>query len=82
MWRSILAKEYPLSLLVLSGLLISSNSWACSVCFDAQPDARVAYYGTTMILTLLPLMLLSGFIWWVYRTLSYKDTRNSLRPPK
>lgn len=72
MWHSIFSKWIPVGLGVALLAILPRLSWACSVCFDARPDGRIAYYGTTLLLTLLPLLLLSGFIWWVYRTLSYK----------
>lgn len=39
---------------------------ACSVCLGSQSDlARKAFFGTTMLLTLLPFVLIGGLIWWV-----------------
>ncbi|HTY17227.1 MAG TPA: hypothetical protein VMH82_05795 [Myxococcota bacterium] len=41
---------------------------ACAVCFGGQSDlSRKAFFGTTMLLTLLPFVLIGGLIWWVRR---------------
>jgi hypothetical protein len=41
---------------------------ACAVCLGSQSDlARKAFFGTTMLLTLLPFVLIGGLIWWVRR---------------
>ena len=41
---------------------------ACAVCLGSQSDlARQAFFGTTMLLTLLPLALIGGLIWWIRR---------------
>ena len=41
---------------------------ACAVCLGSQSDlARTAFFGTTMLLTVLPFVLIGGLIWWVRR---------------
>jgi hypothetical protein len=41
---------------------------ACAVCLGGQSDlAREAFFGTTLLLTLLPLALIGGLIWWIRR---------------
>ena len=41
---------------------------ACAVCLGGQSDlARQAFFGTTLLLTLLPLGLIGGLIWWIRR---------------
>jgi hypothetical protein len=38
------------------------------VCFSAKDEAqRQAFFDTTIFLTLLPLLLIGGFIYWVAR---------------
>jgi len=37
---------------------------ACAVCFSGSPKVRIAFFGTTLLLTLLPLaMILAGLLW-------------------
>jgi hypothetical protein len=41
---------------------------ACAVCFTGrEDDARVAFIGTTVLLTLLPLAMIGGVAWWLWR---------------
>ena len=38
---------------------------ACSVCFDANDQNRMAYIGTTVVLSLLPLALIGGALMYI-----------------
>lgn len=40
---------------------------ACPVCFSAKEGTLEAYYGTTLGLTLLPLLMAAGAGLWFYR---------------
>jgi hypothetical protein len=40
---------------------------ACSVCFDSRDQNRVAFIATTALLTLLPLLMVGGSTFWLYR---------------
>ena len=40
---------------------------ACSVCFDPSEENRLAFLGTTVLLSLLPLLLLAGSGLWIWR---------------
>jgi hypothetical protein len=56
---------------VILGLLVST-AWAgaasaCSMCLSATEETRQAYYGTTALLALLPLVLVAGFGLWIRR---------------
>jgi len=55
----------------LLGLLIipaiSSESFACSVCSVTNEAARYAYYATTALLTLLPLFMIGGVVYYIAR---------------
>ncbi len=43
-------------------------SWACSVCMTGrEDDNRIAFITTTVFLSLLPLAMLGGVIWWLHR---------------
>ncbi len=56
-------------ILVLASLLAAfpRPTWACSVCFSAQGDTLLAYYGTTLFMILFPLALVGAFVYWLYR---------------
>lgn len=40
---------------------------ACSVCFDANEERRAAFLGTTIFLTLTPLVFVFSVVWWLRR---------------
>ena len=39
----------------------------CPVCFDVRDGPRVAFFATTVLLSLLPLAMLGGLVWWIRR---------------
>jgi hypothetical protein len=46
----------------------ASVAQACPVCFSAKDEAqRQAFFDTTIFLTLLPLAMIGGVIYWVGR---------------
>lgn len=47
---------------------LASVASACPVCFSAKDEAqRQAFFDTTVFLTLLPLALVGGVIYWIAR---------------
>jgi hypothetical protein len=40
---------------------------ACGVCMSAQDGTREAYYGTTVLLILVPAIALGAIGWWLSR---------------
>ncbi len=55
------------SLVVVAlGLCWPARALACSVCFLAQEETRVAFVATTALLTLLPLAFVGSVVWWLY----------------
>ena len=40
---------------------------ACPVCFSVSPRSRLAFFATTVFLSLLPLGLIGGGVWWLRR---------------
>jgi hypothetical protein len=55
-------------LVALALCLLPRVAHACPVCFAAKNDAsRVAFIVTTGFLTALPLVVLGGLIYWVFR---------------
>jgi hypothetical protein len=50
---------------------------ACSVCSAAQDDSvREAFLVTTVFLSVLPLLLVGGFAWWLRRRMRELDARS------
>ncbi len=47
--------------------LLPASARACSVCYDPTEENRQAFLGSTAILTLLPLALIGGGGWWLWR---------------
>lgn len=57
------------SVAFLSVLLLNVEpARACSVCFSATDEARVAYYLTTALMMVVPLLLLAAIGFWLYRS--------------
>jgi hypothetical protein len=63
----------PIAVAWLSGTIgvaLPAIASACPACFGAASERVLhSYYGTALVLTLLPLVLLSGFALWVARQL-------------
>jgi hypothetical protein len=54
---------------------------ACPLCFAAKNDAnRVAFLGTTLLLTGLPIAMIGGFIFWIVRRLEALDSEEQRAP--
>jgi high-affinity Fe2+/Pb2+ permease len=48
--------------------LLPAVAQACAVCGGYADRNRAAFLGTTILLSLLPLGLIGGAIWWLRRT--------------
>ncbi len=54
-------------LFLFCGILISNSSvYGCSVCFSAKEGTLLAYYLTTILLSLLPLGMIGGFAYFFW----------------
>lgn len=53
----------------VSCLVLALPAWAfaCPVCFSAKEENRQAFIDTTIFMTLLPLALIGGVVWWLVR---------------
>ena len=56
-----------LSLAVLGLVLGLSRLDACPVCFQSGGEERWAFYATTAFLTVLPLSMVGGIVFWLRR---------------
>lgn len=58
----------PAALLAALLALAPRAAWACSVCSAGRDDeTRVAFLVTTGLLTVLPLAMVGGLAWWLWR---------------
>ena len=48
-------------------VLLPSPALACAVCGAAVERNRMAFLGTTVLLSLLPLAMMAGGLWWIAR---------------
>ena len=56
-------------IVVLALALAASTAQACPVCFSSKEDSRIAFIGTTVLLSALPFMMTTGFVFWYRRRL-------------
>ena len=61
-------------IIVLSFSLVPGIVEACAVCFSGKEESLEAFYLTTVLLTLLPLVMLSLIGYWLYR--QYRKEEN------
>lgn len=60
----------------LSVLIAPSSLLACSVCFTAKEETLNAYYGTAIMLSILPVAMVGGLVFWVRHR--YKNVSTDL----
>ena len=54
---------------------------ACPVCFDPRDENRLAFLGTTVFLSLLPLAIVAGTLLWIrHRTRQLSDQQPHTDP--
>jgi hypothetical protein len=57
-------------LLLAIGLLptlIPASAWACPACMVGDPKTAGTYLGMTLIMSALPLFLVGGLAYWLWR---------------
>ncbi len=54
-------------IIILNSFLIPSFVKACAVCFSGKEETLEAFYITTVLLTLLPIIMLALIGIWIYR---------------
>ena len=42
-------------------------AWACSACMVGDPKTAGIYFGMTLVMSALPLFLVSGLAYWLWR---------------
>ena len=53
--------------LALLVTLAPGAAWACPFCFSGSPRVRMAFFGTTILLSLLPLGVIGAGVEWIRR---------------
>ena len=66
-----MSKNYSTLVLKISFVLsifhLPSTAFSCAVCFSGTEEALQAYYLTTALLTLLPVLMVASIGYWIYR---------------
>jgi len=60
-------KRFARSVIVVVLGLIPASAFACPVCFSGSPKIRMAFFGTTILLSLLPLGMIGAGVAWLKR---------------
>ena len=63
--RTRIARTAAVVTATVLGVLAPAAARACAVCFSGSPRTRLAFFNTTMLLSLLPLGLIGGGILWL-----------------
>jgi len=53
--------------ILAAALFGAQTAFACAVCATGKEEARYAYYGTTALLSLLPLAMVGGIIFYIVK---------------
>ena len=54
-----------LIVLIGASLAVAPSSFGCSVCSVTNEASRYAYYATTVLLTLMPLAMIGGVVYYI-----------------
>ena len=57
-------------------------AYACSVCGSPLEENRQAFIDTTVFLTVVPLMMMGGFIWWLRRRIRALEDAPEIAVPE
>ncbi|MDQ8201130.1 hypothetical protein QEH56_23390 [Pelagicoccus enzymogenes] len=55
------------AIVFLAALGLAASAEACSVCAVGKEEARAAYYATTAILSFLPLIMIGGVVYFLFK---------------
>ncbi len=55
------------TVLALAGLFVPESAVACSVCIDPNENSRAAFNITAVALSLLPMAMVGGLVFWLRR---------------
>lgn len=57
-------------------------AYACPSCASPLEENRQAFVDTTVFLTVVPLMMIGGFIWWLRRRVRAMDEVPEIQVPE
>jgi len=57
-------------------------AYACPSCASPLEENRQAFVDTTVFLTVVPLMMMGGFVWWLRRQLRAMDAAAEIAVPE
>jgi membrane protein DedA with SNARE-associated domain len=55
-------------------------AYACPSCASPLEENRQAFVDTTVFLTIVPLVMIGGFIWWLRRKIREMDGAPEIHP--
>jgi len=61
------SRRLPPLAFALAALLAPAAALACPVCSPSTEQNRLAFLGTTALLSFLPLGMIGGGVWWLRR---------------
>ena len=61
---------------------VADLAYACPSCASPLEENRQAFVDTTVFLTVVPLMMMGGFIWWFRRRMRAMDDALEIAMPK
>ena len=64
--------------LALGLSLLSDVARACPGCASPLEENRQAFVDTTIFLTVLPLLMIGGLVWWLRRRLRQAEAEQSI----
>ena len=47
--------------------LIPGSAWACPACMVGDPKTAATYFGMTVVMSALPILLVCGLGYWLWR---------------
>jgi hypothetical protein len=59
----------PRFLIAAAAALVSSSAWAwaCPACMVSNPKTAATYLGMTIVMSALPILLVGGIGYWLWR---------------
>jgi hypothetical protein len=57
----------PMILAVAAACFKPAVSWACSACMVGDPKTAGTYLGMTLVMSALPLLIIGGIGYWLWR---------------
>lgn len=71
-----------LALAAVSAAWAADLAYACPSCASPLEENRQAFVDTTIFLTVVPLMMMGGFIWWLRRKLREQNDLPEIAVPQ